>query len=87
MLSREFWQQEVGTKLLRLRFVSNLFVISLTMDLFKYWDLRTANPIATVQLPERCYTFDIQYPLLVVGTAERHIQIYNLTNPSTAYKV
>jgi len=52
----------------------------------KYWDLRSASPAATVQLPERCYTFDIQYPLLVVGTAERHIQIYNLSNPSTAYK-
>ncbi|KAH0833290.1 WD40-repeat-containing domain protein [Lanmaoa asiatica] len=52
----------------------------------KYWDLRSANPIATVQLPERCYTMDVQYPLLVVGTAERHIQIYNLTNPSAAYK-
>ncbi|KAG8213032.1 WD40-repeat-containing domain protein [Butyriboletus roseoflavus] len=52
----------------------------------KYWDLRSANPVATVQLPERCYTMDVQYPLLVVGTAERHIQIYNLTNPSTPYK-
>lgn len=30
---------------------------------------------------------DVQYPLLVVGTAERHIQIFNLTNPSTPYKV
>ncbi|KIM56897.1 hypothetical protein SCLCIDRAFT_131585 [Scleroderma citrinum Foug A] len=52
----------------------------------KYWDLRTANPVATVQLPERCYTMDVMYPLLVVGTAERHIQIFNLTNPTTAYK-
>ncbi|KAF9484389.1 WD40 repeat-like protein [Pholiota conissans] len=52
----------------------------------KYWDLRTSNPVATVTLPERCYTFDIQYPLMVVGTAERHIQIFNLTNPNTAYK-
>lgn len=24
---------------------------------------------------------------MVVGTAERHIQIFNLTNPNTAYKV
>lgn len=43
--------------------------------------------MATVTLPERCYTFDVQYPLMVVGTAERHIQIFNLTNPNTAYKV
>jgi mRNA export factor len=49
--------------------------------------MRTPNPISTVQLPERCYSFDVQYPLMVVGTAERHIQIFNLTNPTTAYKV
>ncbi|KAF9443750.1 WD40 repeat-like protein [Macrolepiota fuliginosa MF-IS2] len=52
----------------------------------KYWDIRSQNPIATVTLPERCYTLDIQYPVLVVGTAERHIQIFNLNNPSTPYK-
>ncbi|KAF7327582.1 Poly + rna export protein [Mycena kentingensis (nom. inval.)] len=68
----------------------------------KYWDLRTPAPVATVQLPERCYTMDIQYPLMVVGTAERHmqvgsldgfaqfiqcsLQIFNLSNPTTPYK-
>ncbi|KAF9468173.1 Poly(A)+ RNA export protein [Collybia nuda] len=52
----------------------------------KYWDLRAQAPVATVNLPERCYTFDVQYPLMVVGTAERHIQIFSLTNPNTAYK-
>ncbi|KIY72387.1 Poly(A)+ RNA export protein [Cylindrobasidium torrendii FP15055 ss-10] len=52
----------------------------------KYWDLRAPAPIASVTLPERCYTFDVQYPLMVVGTAERHIQIFNLTNPTTPYK-
>lgn len=52
----------------------------------KYWDLRTPQPVASVNLPERCYTFDVQYPLMVVGTAERHIQIFNLSNPTTPYK-
>ncbi|KZT67404.1 WD40 repeat-like protein [Daedalea quercina L-15889] len=52
----------------------------------RYWDLRTPNPVSTVQLPERCYTLDVAYPLMVVGTAERHIQIFNLTNPTTAFK-
>ncbi|KAG5642722.1 hypothetical protein DXG03_002298 [Asterophora parasitica] len=52
----------------------------------KYWDLRASQPVASVTLPERCYTFDVQYPLMVVGTAERHIQIFNLTNPNTPYK-
>jgi len=52
----------------------------------KYWDLRTSNPISTVTLPERCYSLDVVYPLMVVGCAERHIQIFNLTNPSSVYK-
>ncbi|EJD48893.1 WD40 repeat-like protein [Auricularia subglabra TFB-10046 SS5] len=52
----------------------------------KYWDLRSPNPVSTVTLPERCYTLDVQYPLMVVGTAERHIQIFNLTNPTTAFR-
>jgi len=52
----------------------------------KYWDLRAQAPISTVQLPERCYSFDVAYPLLVVGTADRHVQIFNLTNPTTPYK-
>ncbi|CEQ41585.1 SPOSA6832_03312 [Sporobolomyces salmonicolor] len=52
----------------------------------KYWDLRTPNPVATVQLPERCYTLDVVYPLMVVGTAERQIQIFNLNQPTQAFK-
>ncbi|KAF7316996.1 Poly(A)+ RNA export protein [Mycena chlorophos] len=52
----------------------------------KYWDLRSSQAVATVSLPERCYSMDIQYPLMVVGTAERHIQIYNLNSPTTVYK-
>ncbi|KAF8235778.1 Poly(A)+ RNA export protein [Tricholoma matsutake] len=52
----------------------------------KYWDLRSSAPVATVTLPERCYSFDVLYPLMVVGMAERHIQIFDLSNPNTAYK-
>jgi hypothetical protein len=55
--------------------------------LIQYWDMRTPNPVSTVQLPERCYTLDISYPLMVVGTAERHVLIFNLTNPTTPFKV
>jgi hypothetical protein len=55
--------------------------------LIQYWDMRTPNPVSTVQLPERCYTLDVSYPPMVVGTAERHVQIFNLTNPTTTFKV
>ncbi|KAI9319224.1 WD40-repeat-containing domain protein [Dichotomocladium elegans] len=52
----------------------------------KYWDLRQPNPIATVQLPERCYTMDASGPLMVVGCAEKHISIFDLNNPTQVFK-
>lgn len=55
--------------------------------IIQYWDTRQSNPVAKVDLPERCYTMDVSYPLLVVGTAERHIQMFNLNNPTTVYRV
>jgi len=52
----------------------------------KYWDLRTPNPVASYTLPERCYTMDVSYPYLVVGTAERYIHVINMNNPTTLYR-
>jgi hypothetical protein len=52
----------------------------------KYWDGRTANPVLTAQLPERVYAMDVKHPLLVVGTADRHIWVYNLASPDKPYK-
>merc|ERR1712093_51847 len=46
----------------------------------KYWDLRSPSPIASVPLEERCYAMDVCGSLLVVGTAERKIQVFNLQN-------
>ena len=53
----------------------------------QYWDIRSQNPVSSVTLPERCYSLDVSYPLMEVGTAERHIQIFNLTSPTAPYKV
>jgi mRNA export factor len=64
----------------------------------KYWDLRRKffqvklrlivepNPIASVDLPERAYTMDTKDNLLVIGTADRHVAIFNLSNPTSIYK-
>lgn len=38
-------------------------------------------------LPERCYTMDVLSPVMVVGTAERHILVYDLNNPNQPFKV
>lgn len=53
----------------------------------KYWDLRSPQPIGSVQLPERLYTMDTVGNLLVAGTADRHILLFDLNNPTTIYKV
>jgi mRNA export factor len=52
----------------------------------KYWDGRQANPVLSVQLPERVYALDVKHPLLVVGCADRHIWVYNLSTPDKPYK-
>lgn len=52
----------------------------------KYWDLRQSTPISTLIMPDRVYTMDNKSQLLVVGTAERHIAIINLSNPTTIFK-
>ncbi|CAZ85703.1 unnamed protein product [Tuber melanosporum] len=52
----------------------------------KYWDLRQQQPVCLVKLPERVYTMDVSRDLLVVGTAEKHLQIINLKNPETVFE-
>ena len=52
----------------------------------KYWDLRQQSPVATLQLPERCYSMSVRDQLMVVATAERHICVVNLSNPQQIFK-
>ncbi|KAK8616582.1 hypothetical protein V6N13_018127 [Hibiscus sabdariffa] len=47
----------------------------------KYWDTRQSNPVHTQQLPDRCYALTVKYPLMVVGTADRNLIVFNLQNP------
>merc|ERR1719265_3070400 len=44
----------------------------------RFWNCQQPNPVATLTLPERVYSMDIKYPLMVVGCAERHLLVYNL---------
>jgi len=52
----------------------------------RYWDGRQQQPIATVKLAERAYAMDAVHPFLVVGTAERNIQMVDLNNPTVIFK-
>lgn len=52
----------------------------------KYWDLRSATPAATVEMQERVYSMDVKDNLLVIGTAERYINIIDLKDPTKIFK-
>jgi mRNA export factor len=51
----------------------------------RYWDTRQQNPVHTQQLPDRCYAMSVRYPLMVVGTADRNLIIFNLKNPQVIF--
>lgn len=53
----------------------------------RYWDLRSPTPIGTVQLPERLYSMDARGPLMVAATAEKHVCLFDLNNPTVIFKV
>ncbi|KAI0394123.1 Poly(A)+ RNA export protein [Xylariaceae sp. FL0594] len=52
----------------------------------KYWDLRSQTPVGSVTCQERVYTMDVRNSLLVVGTADRYINVVNLQDPFKFYK-
>ena len=52
----------------------------------KFWDLQKSDPIGTLQCAERVYSMDVKDQLLVIATAERHIHMVNLNDPTKIYK-
>ncbi|KAJ4718584.1 Protein RAE1 [Melia azedarach] len=64
----------------------NLLVTGSWDKTLKYWDTRQSNPVHTQQLPDRCYALTVKHPLMVVGTADRNLIVFNLNNPQTEFK-
>ncbi|MBE7181489.1 MAG: hypothetical protein INR71_09830 [Terriglobus roseus] len=52
----------------------------------RYWDLRQQQPIGELKCQDRVYSMDIRDQLLVVGTADRYINVVNLSDPLKFYK-
>lgn len=52
----------------------------------KYWDLRSDKPTAELDQQDRVYTMDVKDNLLVVGTADRYINVVSLADPTKIYK-
>ncbi|KAF3792386.1 RAE1 protein, partial [Nymphaea thermarum] len=44
------------------------------------------TPVHTQQLPDRCYAITVRHPLMVVGTADRNLVVFNLQNPQAEFK-
>jgi len=70
----------------------NLLVSGGWDNKLNYWDLRSPNPAATVQLPGRVDCMDVKFPYCVVATGgsenERQILIYNLNaNPAQPERI
>lgn len=51
----------------------------------KIWDLRTPNPVAQMQLSERVYAMDAKEDIIVAGTADKVIHIFQLQNKMGEY--
>jgi hypothetical protein len=45
------------------------------------------SPQFTYTFPERVYSMDVKYPLLIVATADKKITIFHLDNPTKPYRV
>jgi len=52
----------------------------------KFWDTRSPNPIMTIDMGERVYAADVDYPMAVVGTAGRGLRIYSLETQPKEFK-
>jgi len=55
----------------------------------KFWDVSsppTGTPIGVLQMPDRVYAMDVVGYVMVVATAERHLLVYDLRNPSQPFR-
>lgn len=52
----------------------------------KFWDTRSPQPLKSIDLPERVYCADVDYPMAVVGLAGRMVIVYSLEKEPTEFK-
>jgi mRNA export factor len=65
---------------------SNVVVTGSWDKSVKYWDLRSPQPVASVDLPERVFCGDTVGNLTVVGSADQKYTVFDMRKPSTPYK-
>mmetsp|Transcript_41012 Transcript_41012/g.112844 ORF Transcript_41012/g.112844 Transcript_41012/m.112844 type:complete len:344 (-) Transcript_41012:289-1320(-) len=69
---------------------ANLVVSGSWDKTLRFWSTQQPTAVMTFNLPERVYAMDVAYPLLVVGCANRHVLVYDLTkvqhNPAPVHQ-
>jgi mRNA export factor len=79
--------QQIGKHDLAVRHVkfigeSNLLVSSSWDKTIKIWDMRTPNPVATLQHTERVHAMDAKSTAIVAVTADKQVHVYDLSGGS-----
>ncbi|CAH8252465.1 unnamed protein product [Arabidopsis lyrata] len=64
----------------------NLLVTGSWDKTLKYWDARQATPAHTQQLPDKCYALTVKESLMVVGTGDRNLLVFDLKKPQMEFK-
>ncbi|CAD5312843.1 unnamed protein product [Arabidopsis thaliana] len=64
----------------------NLLVTGSWDKTLKYWDTRQGTPVHTQQLPDKCYALTVKESLMVVGTSDRNLLVFDLKNPQIELK-
>lgn len=54
-------------------------------NMLYFWDLRQPRPVHSQQLKDRVYAMSCVHPLLVVGTGDRSVYVYDLNKPQQPY--
>lgn len=74
------WQHDGPVKAVFSMDEANLVVSGSWDKTVRFWSPQQPTAVATIKLPERVYAMDMKYPLMVVGCADRHLLVYDLTN-------
>lgn len=53
----------------------------------KFWDTRSSSPMLTINLPDKCHCVAVDYPMALVGTADKQIIIYTLEGQPHQYSI
>ncbi|KAJ4812841.1 mRNA export factor [Rhynchospora pubera] len=64
----------------------NLLVSGSWDKTLRYWDGRQPRPVHIQQLPDKCYALAVDYPLMVVGSGNENLIVFDLQFPQTEYK-